>query len=664
MVGPVLAVCLVLLAHGTHGAHPLADAFLPVENVKVVEHSVLEERTGRRAASSTAQQRATPLVVRMVSFETHQALDARNPELWCEPQFGEQRYPAVKPEAIGAYDQVIWGTRAFLFVPSHMSTTTIVPPVSVLQNVLNPLPKFLSSTTGSAEMHTYQVWVVGIDASRCNVFAPWGNDHRDAASNATQHAVPARRFVRLVKHSDTVTRSSGGPPRRRLLTVTGQHKYQNQYLQELRDRLNESHILNSTSGHLHRGLQKWESRATMAGLSAFFDQMGKDRHARGKHPLRHAQKTVDARNERALYLNMLELSTEASAFARAGVRTQEVFALVADKIMNRMPEIMLQVLVSIMREPMLHFGAQFLQANTLGLIAPNDEKTPETPVVQSILPTSIKPLKDPPKPGQPCKKPKKKSDKKKNDEKKEDKPEEKSEFPCEIDEFGNRNPGHKRHLDVQLVEVKARTKGADGNYDRMQEGGEHGGPIARVTPMLRQTVMHGLATHVVPYLEDELAARISSRFDMVSNTIVRNVVRETAPKLIRATTLKTVGAVHNSMYTGSLKHSQCKLTQRMTKALTQAVSASITLAMTRNSRTDYYCMYCKQHQLFCKYCSAAQEQEQQMTHYVNYYASYFGDYYGKMYCGIIGDHFNQMGRAKWEERKKIADDINQISFHA
>ena len=117
MVGPVLAVCLVVLAYGAHGARPLAGTFLPVEHVKVVEHSVLEERTGRRASSSTAQQRATPLVVRMVSFETRHALDARNPELWCEPPFGEQRYPAVRTEAFDAYDQVIWGTRAFLFVP-------------------------------------------------------------------------------------------------------------------------------------------------------------------------------------------------------------------------------------------------------------------------------------------------------------------------------------------------------------------------------------------------------------------------------------------------------------------------------------------------------------------------------------------------------------------
>ena len=47
------------------------------------------------------------------------------------------------------------------------------------------------------------------------------------------------------------------------------------------------------------------------------------------------------------------------------------------------------------------------------------------------------------------------------------------------------------------------------------------GAQSRVMPLIRQTVMHGMAHSVLPYLQDEIIARLINRLDVVQNSVLK-----------------------------------------------------------------------------------------------------------------------------------------------
>ena len=88
----------------------------------------------------------------------------------------------------------------------------------------------------------------------------------------------------------------------------------------------------------------------------------------------------------------------------------------------------------------------------------------------------------------------------------------------------------------------------------------------------------------------------------------------------------------------SLTRSVSKLTNKaIIAALTNSVSMTVTHALTRKPKSDYYCHYCMAHNLYCDLCRKVTANEYRQDHYVSYYSEYFAKYYAYYYGGAFAD---------------------------
>lgn len=86
------------------------------------------------------------------------------------------------------------------------------------------------------------------------------------------------------------------------------------------------------------------------------------------------------------------------------------------------------------------------------------------------------------------------------------------------------------------------------------------------------------------------------------------------------------------------------LTRALVPTLTHALAPSITQSLTHSPKSDYYCHYCKERNVYCSQCHAAKYTDYANDYYANYYASYFADYYTENYVRI-GDMFSEQALA-------------------
>jgi hypothetical protein len=647
-----LFLCIVSwVAKGSLGFSNVATyRRVALTELKVVRHDIIDVENG-------GGQHPQALVAQLVTFKANitdlPLTGSPTPELRCSGEPTYVRAEANVPTRDGVYGRDFWNTQGFLFV--HPAVTdpkdTIVSRVALLQSVLE-------TSTATLDSRKRFLWLVGAGVADCGGFLPQGRGGGAHSANGSTAGVP---LLSLWEEPGPGTASAR---RRALLSISGpdiEGTIDGDVLPHaVRPTLNGTAGArkNWTDAQLNRGLTGTEQHAAMKGVTTFFQLMGKDRGARGKAQMK--QTAIDARNDRQLYLTMMEVSQQTRQLSSAGVQTKAVFALVIDKLMNRMPEIMVQVLISVMREPFIHFAGHFLEANTVSMIAANSEDTPEVPVLANLPLQATQPLKAKakckppggPPPGEKQTPGHDESASEPEAKKKKKKPKEADEvLPCEVNEHGNVQRGHVRRIRQPSL-IQSKETLVDKNYDQVQDGGENGGPIARVMPQLRKTVMHGLAHHVIPHLEAELSERITNRWDIVNNAILRNSVRWLAPGLTKTITTKSVAVLHKRIYDGVYKASRSGITRGITKKLTQAVVSSITHALTRNPRSDYYCYHCKTAKVYCKYCELAMVQQAHVGFYANYYSSYFGDYYGKMYDGAIGQHFAaKSSKVHWTKKR-------------
>ena len=375
---------------------------------------------------------------------------------------------------------------------------------------------------------------------------------------------------------------------------------------------------------------KQKTHAAMKGVTTFFELMGKEKHS---HHSFKSQKALDATNQRQLYLAMMEVSDKTMQMSKQGMQTKEVYSMVIDKIMNRLPEIMLQVLISILRKPFIHYAAQFMEANAPGMVAPNSQDTPEVPVVANIPGTSSMPppakakceKKGKPPPGETFA------------------PGANPHALMFLDDCDDESKNKKGSY-VSLVESKSSSNVNHYHNHRMHQGGEQGGPVARVMPLLRQTVMHGMAHHVIPQLQDEITVRVINRFDIVQNSVLRNSVRWLLPTLTASVSSKSIGATLGKTFRQTLDKTNKKVAYFITKQLTLALAEAITLSLTHQPRSDYYCHYCDAEKIYCEYCKSARKSQTEYAYYANYFGGYFGDYYAKQYGDQMAEYFVRMAK--------------------
>jgi len=76
----------------------------------------------------------------------------------------------------------------------------------------------------------------------------------------------------------------------------------------------------------------------------------------------------------------------------------------------------------------------------------------------------------------------------------------------------------------------------------------------------------------------------------------------------------------------------------MTPSLTHAITPAVTQALKHAPTTDYYCYYCREHQVYCNECRNAELESRADDYYAYYYSKYYSTYYARFYGGIYADH--------------------------
>ncbi len=76
------------------------------------------------------------------------------------------------------------------------------------------------------------------------------------------------------------------------------------------------------------------------------------------------------------------------------------------------------------------------------------------------------------------------------------------------------------------------------------------------------------------------------------------------------------------------------LTRTLVPTLPFALAPTVTHSLTHAPKTDYYCMYCAKHSVYCAQCKRTRQVEAARDYYVSYYAGYYSKYYTGAYVQI------------------------------
>jgi hypothetical protein len=389
---------------------------------------------------------------------------------------------------------------------------------------------------------------------------------------------------------------------------------------------------------------------------------------------------------RRAVLSFIEVNAKVEALASAGVGVKEIFAMVVDAIGNMMPEIITQLISSLIKIPLVTLIGQLLAALLPDALVPNSQSTPNVPIVPGIDP--IKPAPTP-----PCKCSggagfsllERWREKKLVEngmgidnvglvEEGAARRISRSAVGCDCENTPSsnkntimfRSPTPPLFLETQEVE-KATDQAADEAEDEVTNrakellaaeeknslwreqmrqraptsaGGANGGPIAKIESKVRDNVMDGLLANCMPELQEKLAAKIIGLWPVVKYSVYRGSVRGLSQSLTSSVTQALVQALLDKVFHGITKYGTRQLVARIVPGLTHSLSATITHALSRSPKDDYYCHYCNLHKLYCDKCMQATVAEYEKDYYISYYSTYFSAYYSAYYSTSIADHFS------------------------
>jgi hypothetical protein len=91
--------------------------------------------------------------------------------------------------------------------------------------------------------------------------------------------------------------------------------------------------------------------------------------------------------------------------------------------------------------------------------------------------------------------------------------------------------------------------------------------------------------------------------------------------------------------TGLTKHTTRELVTSVTIGLTHSLSSTISHALSRSPKDDYYCHYCELHQLYCNMCKKGTIKEYELDYKISYYSTYYSTYYSRFFGTTISDFF-------------------------
>jgi len=388
-------------------------------------------------------------------------------------------------------------------------------------------------------------------------------------------------------------------------------------------------------------------------------------------PTKFGVQHIQSKPVRDVWMSFIQTNMKVQEMADAGVQAKELYAMVVDKIGNEMPEILTQLISSLIKIPLVTLIGQLLSALLPDALVPNSGATPNVPIVPGVKP--IKP--DPPpkcacsggasfslleqwrkskgivsdgsafvEEGNqcPCKNDNENdNDNDNNNNNNNNKVNERNEIInlIEINEEESEDETElSKHKERMRAQAEQDLKELDTAFAPGNGGGSNGGPIAKIEPKVRDDVMDGLKANCMPELQQKLAAKIIELFPTVKYSVYRGAVRGLSQSLTKSITNALVDALLKKLFMGLTRHTTRELTTRMTIGLTHALASTVTHSLSRSPKDDYYCHYCEEHSLYCNQCAAATTKEYELDYRISYYATYFSTYYSRFYGTTISDY--------------------------
>mmetsp|Transcript_9501 Transcript_9501/g.14261 ORF Transcript_9501/g.14261 Transcript_9501/m.14261 type:complete len:388 (-) Transcript_9501:12-1175(-) len=171
--------------------------------------------------------------------------------------------------------------------------------------------------------------------------------------------------------------------------------------------------------------------------------------------------------------------------------------------------------------------------------------------------------------------------------------------------------------------------------EKIEKKTKRGNVIPDLTKLLRFQLLETL-THSIHYLiQRPLQAGLNTVCeDRVRQPLATAIARGAGNILIPELSEQLTEAI-SKIVLPRLANSDFvvrKTTESLTRAITNSLAQTVLRAITHPPVLDYYCYYCRFHQLYCQECSSSLARMHVVGYYGAAYSNHFGRYYAKEYA--------------------------------
>eukprot|EP00466_Bigelowiella_natans_P000296 jgi/Bigna1/66230/fgenesh1_pg.1_\ len=171
-------------------------------------------------------------------------------------------------------------------------------------------------------------------------------------------------------------------------------------------------------------------------------------------------------------------------------------------------------------------------------------------------------------------------------------------------------------------------KGAKGLWGFLNIGKFTDHCISAFDAQITYSLMNDAAVHTANearvMLEPQLGAALNAT---LTDAWVENLVGPLTKSVSKA----LAESSESILKTELLQHVTSQVTASFTRTVTRTLGHVLGRALSRNPIDDYYCYYCREHQIFCEACQKGVQHGANYDQASTVYANYYGNYYGSMY---------------------------------
>ena len=185
--------------------------------------------------------------------------------------------------------------------------------------------------------------------------------------------------------------------------------------------------------------------------------------------------------------------------------------------------------------------------------------------------------------------------------------------------------------------VLAETSSAASVRSRASVGQPGNDPIMMYQSESREEIRKVTESELVPRIADVLVEGLNRQIPGMRNEVYRGVAQDTSPAMLERLTEMLVESLTGPLTRTLVRDSTTYLASSLTGGLTQSLASTMTHALKRSPKDDYYCALCKSHSLYCSQCRRSAVAAYNDDYYVAYYAAYYSTYASRYYSGPLKD---------------------------